>query len=128
VPYKPGESGNPTGMKKGTVHILPKYRNKSLKQICKELTLSVVMPRLEMLARKRNEWAMETILHYGHGKPIQQVNQVNMNLNYSSWTDAQIEEFSATGQMPTMSGDSEDNKPAKDTKRGLNDKSKEVKE
>ena len=86
------------------------------------------MPRLETLARKRNEWAMETILHYGHGKPIQAVHQVNLNLNYSSWTDAQIEEFAANGQMPMIQGDSEDDKPAKNTKRALNDKSREVKE
>lgn len=124
MPFKPGESGNPTGMKKGTVHILPKYRNKSLKQICKDLTLSVVMPRLELLARKRNEWAMETILHYGHGKPIQQQVNVNLNMNYSSWTDAQIEEFSETGQMPILQGDQEEDRATKDIKQ---DKNKEVK-
>ncbi|HDY89218.1 MAG TPA: hypothetical protein ENH82_14020 [bacterium] len=127
MPFKKGNPGGP-GVPKGSTHILPKYRNKSLKQICKDLTLSVVMPRLELLARKRNEWAMETILHYGHGKPIQAVHQVNLNLNYSSWSDAQIEEFSETGQMPMISGDSEDNKLAKDTKPALNDKTKEVKE
>ena len=102
MPYKPGESGNPAGKPKGSVHVLPKYRNKTLKQICKDLTLSVVMPRLEILARKRNEWAMETILHYAHGKPIQQIHQVNINMDYSSWTDEQIEEFEDTGQMPML--------------------------
>ncbi len=128
MPFVPGKSGNPAGKKPGANHILPKYRNKTLKQICKDLTISVVMPRLELMARKRSEWAMETILHYGHGKPIQQVNQVNLNLNYSNWSDEQIEEFSETGQMPLMQGDSEEDRAAKDTKRGGNDKGKEIKE
>ena len=79
------------------------------------------------MARKRNEWAMETILHYGHGKPIQQVHQINVNMNYSSWTDEQIEEFSETGQMPMIQGDQGEDRPTKDTKQGLNDKNKEVK-
>ncbi len=115
MPFKPGQSGNPKGLKSGTVHILPKYRNKTLKQICKELTISVVMPRLELLARKRNEWAMETILHYGHGKPIQQVHQVNINMDYSSWSDEQIEEFAETGRMPMLKeGQEPDSKQDKD--------------
>ena len=115
--FKPGQSGNPAGLKPGTVNILPKYKNKTLKQICRELSISVAMPTIEKAANNGNIQASELILAYGFGKPIQQVHAVNMNLNYSSWTDAQIEEFSETGQMPMIQGDSED-KP---------DKTKEVK-
>lgn len=111
MPFQKGNPGKPIG----AAHILPKYRNKTLKQICKDLTLSVVMPRLELMARKRNEWAMETLLHYGHGKPIQQVHQVNINMDYSSWTDAQVEEFEDTGKMPMLQqGEDQEGKQSKD--------------
>ena len=112
-----GQSGNPAGLKPGTVNILPKYKNKTLKQICRELSISVAMPTIEKAANNGNIQAAELIMAYGFGKPIQQVHSVNVNMNYSNWTDAQIEEFAETGQMPMISGDSED-KP---------DKSKEVK-
>ena len=125
--FKPGQSGNPAGLKPGTVNVHPKYKNKTLKQICRELSISVAMPTIEKAANNGNIQAAELIMAYGFGKPIQQVTQVNVNMNYSSWTDAQIEEFSETGQMPMISGDSEDNKPTKDTKRALNDKNKEIK-
>ncbi len=127
MPFQPGQSGNPGGLKPGTPNILPEFKNKTLKQICKDLTKSVVLPELKKHAKKGNMQALELIIAYGHGKPIQQVNQLNVNMNYSSWTDAQVEEFSETGQMPMIQGDNEDDKPTKDTKLALNDKSKEVK-
>ena len=125
--FKSGDPGGP-GRPKDSVNIPDKYKGKTLKQICRQLSISVAMPTIEKAANNGNIQASELILAYGFGKPIQQVHAVNMNLNYSSWTDAQIEEFSETGQMPMIQGDSEEDKPAKDTKRALNDKSKEVKE
>ena len=127
MPFKPGQSGNPAGMKPGTTHTPDEFKGKTLKQSCKDLTKSIVLPELKKHAKRGNMQALELIIAYAHGKPVQQVNQVNLNLNYSSWTDAQIKEFSETGQMPMISGDSEDSKPAKDTKPALNDKKKEVK-
>ena len=126
--YAPGESGNPSGRPTGSVNIPDKYKGKTLKQICRVLSISVAMPTIEKAANNGNIQAAELIMAYGFGKPVQQVHAVNVNMNYSNWTDAQIEEFAETGQMPMIQGDSEDNKPAKDTKRALNDKSKEVKE
>ena len=127
MPFQKGHSGGP-GRPKDSVNIPDKYKGKTLKQICRQLSISVAMPTIEKAANNGNIQASELILAYGFGKPVQQVTQVNLNLNYSSWTDAQIEEFSETGQMPMIQGDSEDDKPAKDTKQGLNDKKKEVKE
>lgn len=102
MPFKPGQSGNPAGKPIGTVNILPKYRNKSLKQICKELTISVSLPKLEKHLRMGNMQAIELVAAYGFGKPIQQIHQVNINMDYSSWTDAQIEAFEDTGEMPML--------------------------
>jgi len=127
MPFKPGQSGNPAGPKPGTVHTLDEFKGKSLKQICKDLTKSVVLPELKKHAKSGNMQALELIMAYGHGKPIQAVHQFNLNLNYSTWTDAQVEEFAETGQMPMLQGDSDEDKPARDTKPALNDKNGEVK-
>lgn len=127
MPFQKGHSGGP-GRPKDSVNIPNKYKGKTLKQICRELSISVAMPTIEKAANKGNIQASELILAYGFGKPIQAVHQVNLNLNYSSWSDAEIEEFAETGQMPMLQGDNEDNQAARDTKPALNDKSKEVKE
>ncbi len=126
MPFEKGHPGGP-GRPKDSVNIPDKYKGKTLKQICRQLSISVAMPTIEKAANNGNIQASELILAYGFGKPVQQVTQVNLNLNYSSWSDAQIEEFSETGQMPMIQGDSEDNKPAKDTKPALNEKNREVK-
>jgi hypothetical protein len=117
MPFEKGHSGGP-GRPKDSVNIPDKYKGKTLKQICRELSISVAMPTIEKAAHNGNIQASELILAYGFGKPVQQINQVSLNLDYSSWSDKQIEEFGATGQMPMLQGDSED-KP---------NKNKEVKE
>ena len=126
--YKPGESGNPSGRPLGTTDLPKEYQGLTHKQIFRKIAINKAIPLiLRHIEKKDSIEAANIALQYGFGKPIQQVHSVNMNLNYSSWTDAQIEEFSETGQMPMVSGDSEDNKPTKDTKRALNGKDKEIK-
>ena len=115
MPFKPGQSGNPAGKPIGTVSILPEFKNKSLKQICKELSISVAMPQVKKHAETGNMQACELLLAYGFGKPVQQVHQVNVNMDYSNWTDAQIEAFEETGEMPMLQeGQEPGSKPDKD--------------
>lgn len=129
VAYKPGESGNPAGRPPGTTDLPKEYEGMTHKQIFRRIAIHKAIPLiLKHIEKKDSLEAANIALQYGFGKPIQQQVNVNLNMNYSSWTDAEVEEFSETGQMPMLQGDQEDNKPAKDTKQSLNGKSKEVKE
>lgn len=127
MPFTPGKSGNPDGKPLGTKHSATKWKHLSLKQICRKLTTDYALDALEHHLKKNNLEAVKIVVEHGWGKPIQQVHQVNVNMNYSSWTDEQIEEFAETGQMPMIQGEQEGDRPTKDTKRALNDKNKEVK-
>ncbi len=126
MPFEKGHPGGP-GRPKDSVNIPDKYKGKTLKQICKELSISVAMPTIEKAANSGNIQAAELILAYGHGKPIQQQVNVNVNMEYSNWTDEQIEEFAETGKLPMIQGEQEGDQDTEPPKRGLNDKNKEVK-
>ena len=116
MPFEKGQPGGP-GRPVGSVNIEPEYRNKSLKQICKELSISVAMPQVKKHAANGNMQACELLLAYGFGKPVQQVHQINVNMDYSSWTDEQIEEFEETGKMPMLAqGEDQDSKQSKELK------------
>ena len=119
-----GVSLNPEGRPKGSLN---KYKGKPVKLLARELVATWGIDALEHHLKKNSLEALRIALEYGYGKPIQQQLNINMNMNYSSWTDEQIEEFSETGQMPMIQGDQEGDKPVKDAKQGLNGKSKEVK-
>ena len=116
--FKTGDPGGP-GRPVGTTDLPKEYKGMTHKQIFRSIAINKAIPLiLRHIEKKDSIEAANIALQYGFGKPVQQVQQVNINMNYSSWTDAQVEEFARTGEMPMIQGDQEDSKP---------DKNKEVK-
>ncbi len=126
--FKTGDPGGP-GRPIGTTDLPKEYQGLTHKQIFRKIAINKAIPLiLRHIEKKESIEAAKIALEYGFGKPIQQVHAVNLNLNYSTWTDAQVEEFAETGQMPIIQGDQEGDRATKDTKPALNDKNREVKE
>ncbi len=129
MPFKPGQSGNPTGRTPGTSNLPKEYEGMTHKQIFRKIAIHKAIPLiLKHIESKDSIEAAKIALEYGFGKPIQQINAINVNMDYSNWTNEQIEEFEETNKMPMIAqGEQESDQATGTPKRGLNDKNKEVK-
>ena len=68
-PFKKGQSGNPNGRKKDSPAV--KQFKQFAKSLCKDPKFQA---KIRAMAMKGNDKAMTHILHYGEGKPKDQVN------------------------------------------------------
>ena len=125
--FKPGKSGNPAGRPPGTTDLPKEYEGMTHKQIFRSIAINKAIPVILKHIEKESVEASKIALEYGFGKPVQQVHQVSINMDYSSWSDAPREEFSDTGKMPMIASGEREDKAVKDTKPALNDKNKEIK-
>lgn len=98
--FKLGQSGNIKGRPKGTKNA-KKYLGKAFKDAIEEMRPEA-LHQLYKKVKQGNLNALELVLAYDQGKPLQKIAQQNFNLFYSSWTDEQIESFSESGEMPKL--------------------------
>src|ERR1700746_873734 len=88
IPWKPGQSGNPSGRPKS---------NLTLQQLCRGMTEELVESLQEIARNKADKHrtkAIELLLAYGHGRPVQTAN-VRTIRRIEDLTDEELDALTA---------------------------------